>query len=237
MRLLQSYSRLFVVLLMLVPARARGQCDEQEYFDAFLRATYDGTAMQLLLSVGHRTFGPGFFRGNAVAFDVFRRVLGYECGPEARVTDQPLPWPCTEGPGVFEVRFSDPDVTTDTAYEYSVRPVDAQRDPAQGTFETPVRGYGVVGVALLAHGQLDEGDNFTVIIGTCPGECFPIGLVFPAQVGLPWGTTVNLYGDGVTEVYYSNLWIPSFHATSIVPALCIVAVEPVHWGTLKRLYK
>jgi hypothetical protein len=238
MRLLQSCSPLLGVL-MLTPTFARGQCNEEEFYDAFLRATHDGTAMQLLLSVGHRNFGPGFWRGNAVAFDVFRRTLGHECGPEERVTDQPLPWPCMEGPGVFEVHFSDPDVTPDTAYEYEVRTVDAERNPAQGLVQPPVRGYGVVGVALLAHGQLVEGDNFTVMLAGCPAECFPTGLssVSPVEFGLPWGTTVNLYGDGVSEHYYSNLWLPSFHVTSISPATCLVAVEPVRWSTLKRLYK
>ena len=236
MRLLQSW--FLLAGLIVTPTLAWGQC--VEFYDAFLGATYDGTAMQLLLSVGHRNMGPGTCRGNAVAFDVFRTTLGYACGPEERVTDQPIAWPVTEGAEVFEVNLTDPDVTSDTAYRYEARPVDAERNPAQGELVGSVWGYGVVGVALLAHGRLWEGDNFTVRLEGCPDECLPTGLVSVPGVTweeVPWGSTVEVYGNGVSPRYYSNTWLPFLEGTSISPAPCLVAVAPVGWSALKRLYK
>jgi hypothetical protein len=235
MRRLQS-SVLLVAVLIATPTFTWGQGDA--CYDAYLQATYDGAAMQLLLSVGNRNFGPMICRGNAVAFDVFRKTLGYECGSEERVTDEPLAWPVTADP-VFEVGFTDPDVTSDTAYRYEARAVDAERNPAQGImppFGGSVWGYGVVGVALLAHAQLFWGDNFTLSVNSCPGECFADGLV-RATPELPLGTTLLLYGNRVDVDYQSNLWWPLLVLTSTSPAPCIVAVEPARWSTVKRLYK
>jgi len=117
-----------------------------------------------------------------------------------------MPWPCTEGPGVFEIHFQRS--RRDAEYGVSIRGP-ARRCGAQpGTRPGDAGwGYGVVGVALVGHGQLDEGDNFTVILGGCPGECFPAAMLPPEQVGQPLGTTVEVYGDGFSEVYYSNMWL------------------------------
>jgi len=87
------------------------------------------------------------------------------------------------------------------------------------------------------HGQIDAYDNFQVYLGGCPGECFPSGLVYPAEWGLPFGTTVELYGTGVGVVHMSELWILALWGTSMTPSTCLVAVQPVAWSTLKRLYK
>jgi len=232
MRLLQS-SCLFLAVLIVTPTFAWGQ---DQFYDAYLLATHDGTAMQLLLSLGQRNFGPGTTRGNAVAFDVFRSTMGHECGPEERVTDQPIAWPVVQGPGNFEVSFTDPNVIPNTAYRYEARPVDAARSPAQGMLVSSVWGYGIVGVALLGHGELIPFDNFTVYVHTCQSECFPDGLVVGTSL-MQLGTTVILYGNRVGLTSQSNLWYPEFFATSANQAPCLVAVEPVGWSALKSLYK
>lgn len=227
-------SCLLPAVLLVTPTFSWGQA---EFYDAYLVATYDGSAMQLLLSLGHRNMGPGTCRGNAVGFDVFRRTLGYECGSEKRLTDEPIPWPVTGNPG-FEVSFADPDVAPNTAYRYEARPVDAERNPAEGALVTSVWGYGVVGVALLAHGQLVLGDNFNVIVGTCPDECFPACLLTGISVSdEQLESTVELYGNGVNVESYSNQWNPQLYCTSISPAPCPLAVEHVGWSALKVLYK
>lgn len=227
---------LLLAVLIVTPTLAWAQCDEP--YDAFLTATYDGTAIQGRLSLGHgRTWGPSICRGNAVAFDVFRTALGYQCGPEVRVTDPPIPWPVSED-DVFEITFIDPGVSPNTAYRYDARPVDAERNPAQGTGS--VWGYGVVGVALLAHGLLEQSDFPWVNVGGCPGECFVTGLVTGLEVPwneLPLGSTVNLYGSSVYVIHQFNVWSTALWGTSISPSGCLVAVESLGWSTVKRLFK
>ena len=231
----------FLVVLIATPTLARAQCDEfYGVYDAFLTATFDGAAMQVRLSLGcGRSWWPTTGRGNAVAFDVFRRTLGYECGPEERVTDQPLAWPVTED-DVFEITFTDASVTPNTAYRYEARPVDAERNPARGEQVSGVWGYGVAGVALLAHGQLLQDDFPWVNVGECPGECFVSALVTGpglSETPLPWGSTVNLYGSSVYVNHDFNIWSTYLWVTSINPAQCIVAVESVKWGMVKRLFR
>lgn len=226
-----------LAVLILAPATAWGQCDD--CYDAYLLATYDGSAMQLRLSLGHRNMGPMTCRGNAVGFDVYRKVLGYECGTEERVTAEPIAWPTAECPAPADVSFADPNVTPDTAYWYEARPVDAERNPAEGGGVSPVRGVGVAGAALLAHGSAQLGDNFNVIVGECPGECFPLAIVRVS--GVDWnehlGDTVAVSGNNVGVEYYSNMWVTLVEGTSVRPALCVVAVERTAWGTVKRLYE
>jgi hypothetical protein len=89
---------------------------------------------------------------------------------------------------------------------------------------------------LLAHGQLLPGDNFTLIVQPCPGECFATGLVCGTPE-TPLGTALHLYGNGVGVEYQSNLWNPLLYITSMSSASCLVAVEPVGWSALKSLYK
>ncbi len=238
MRLLQSYCLLPVLaLLILPPTSAWGQCDD--CFDAYLLATFDGSAMQLRLSLGHRNMGPMTCRGNAVGFDVFRKTLGYQCGIEERVTDEPIAWPAVECNAPFEASFVDPDVTLNTAYEYEARPVDAERNPAVGEQVSPILGFGVAGTAALARGSVFLGDNFNVIIDPCRGQCFPSGVVYIA--GFNWdehlGNTVTVYGSGVSVTYYSNLWVTLLEGTSVSPASCANAVKPMRWGAVKSLYK
>jgi hypothetical protein len=111
--------------------------------------------------------------------------LGFECGAEERVTDGPIAWPIADCPATAEVSFTDPDVTLNTAYGYEARPVDADRNPAEGAFASPIRGYGVAGTAVLTHGAVRLGDNFRTVTDTCPGECFPWALLdIP---GVEWG--------------------------------------------------
>jgi hypothetical protein len=238
MRLLKSCSLLLALAgLILTSTSARGQC--RDCYDAYLLATYDGSAMQLRLSLGHRIFGPSTCRGNAVGFDVYRKTLGYECGAEVRVTDEPIAWPTVECSASADVSFTDPNVTLDTAYGYEARPVDAERNPAQGEQVSPVWGVGVAGTALLAHGLVHQGDNFNVIVDPCPGECTASGIVRMSGVDWAalWGNTVEVYGNNVGVEYYSNLWLTMMEGTSVRPALCVVSVERTGWGAVKVLYK
>jgi hypothetical protein len=231
--------RLVPVLAVLIfaPASAWGQCDD--CYDAYLLATYDGSAMQLRLSLGHRNMGPMTCRGNAVGFDVYRKTLGYECGAEQRVTDEPIAWPTAECPAPAEASFTDPNVTLDVAYRYEARPVDAERNPAAGENVSPIWGVGVAGTALLAHGPVYLGDNFNVTVWDCPGECFGWAIVRMSGVDWDehWGNSVEIYGSNVGVEYYSNLWVTMVEGTSVRPALCVVAVERTAWGAVKRLYR
>jgi len=232
MRLLQS-SFLWIATLLL-PTCASGQC-----YTALLEATYDGTTMEIAFRVGFLGWGPAICRGNAVAFDLYRSTLGYECGAEERVTEQPIPiaWPADEL-GVFETSCADPGVTLNTAYRYEARLVDPERNPAQDTGS--VRGYGVAGVALLAHGQLGQQDFPLVDVLGCPGECFvPAGIVTGSGLNgsLPFGSTVDLYGSNIYMWKPGDYWQTALWVTSISPSECLVAVEPVSWAALKRLYK
>ncbi len=238
MRLLQSRSLLPVLaVLILAPASAWGQCDD--CYDAYLLAAYDGSAMQLRLSLGRRNMGPMTCRGNAVGFDVYRKTLGHECGAEERVTVEPIAWPTADCAAPADVNFTDPNVTLDTAYWYEARPVDAERNPAEGEGVSPVRGVGVAGTALLAHGPASLGDNFNVIVGGCPGECFPSAIVRVSGVDWDehWGNTVAVYGNNAGVEYYSNMWVTMVEGTSVRPAPCVVAVERTAWGAVKGLYK
>jgi hypothetical protein len=193
--------------------------------------------MQLQLSLGHRTFA-NICRGNAVGFDVYRRTVGYTCGEEERITDQPIAWG-GECDAPAELSFTDPGVLNpNTVYQYEARPVDAFRQPAQGDLAASVWGYGVVGTAVVAHGEPVLGDNFQVFVWVCPGECMPGGIV--DVPGIDWaeyfGTTVTVLGQSASVVYYSNGWMPQFAGTSVSPSRCLVGVESVGWGAVKRLY-
>jgi hypothetical protein len=239
MRLLQAcllpVGASVLALLILRPTPASGQCPYRDAVTGYVLATYDGTAMQVRLDLENGLWWPGTNRGNAVGFDIFRKQLGYECGPQVRVTAEPIAWP-TECE-VFEATLTDPDVALDTAYEYEARPVDAGRNPAQGEGVYSIQSYGVAGTALLAHGHLTQGDNFMMFVDSCPSECLAGGLLWP-DGSEPFDPTrpVLVYGNRVGVTHYSNGWATTLFATSVRNAPCLVAVESVEWGTVKRLY-
>lgn len=225
----------FATTLILLPTSVRAQCHFGDCFDAYLVATYDGSAMQLRLSLGHRTFGPLVCRGNAVGFDVYRKTIGYLCGPEERVTDQPIAW-VAECDAEIDLSFTDPNVKLDTGYQYEARPVDAERNPAQGDGVSSILGYGVAGTAVVAHGEVWPSDNFTTYAGSCPEECFPGGLVDAPSIYEYWGTTVTIIATEASVRYHSNLWVTLFHGSSVNRSRCLVAVEDVDWSAVKRIY-
>lgn len=228
-----------LALTILQAAPASGQCPYREVVIGYFLATYDGSAMQLRLDLENGYWWPGTHRGNAVAFDVFRKKLGYECGPEERVTGEPIPW-ATECEA-FVANLTDPNVPLDTAYAYEARPVDADRNPAQappGQVVDSFRTYGVAGTALLAHGYLNQGDNFTLFVNSCPNECLGSGLLRPTRYDtFDLASPVVVYGDRVGVEYYSNGLATTLYATSVTNSQCLIAVEPVEWSTVKRLYK
>ena len=230
-----------LALLILYPTAALGQCPYRDLVIGYFLATYDGSAMQLRLDLENGLWWPGTHRGNAVAFDVFRRELGYDCGPEVRLTDEPIAWP-TECEA-FVADLTDPDVSIDTAYEYEARPVDANRNPAgpagSGQVVDAFRTYGVAGTALLAHGYLEPGDNFTRFVSTCPGECLADGVMLVPEQSEPFDLQrpVLVYGNRAGVTHYSNGWATTIYGTSVSNAPCLVAVEPTAWGTVKRLYR
>ena len=101
-------------------------------------------------------------------------------------------------------------------------------------------GFGVAGVALLARGQLQTADNFMLSVLPCPDECFATGVLYTTQEAYQhWdeGNTVSMYGNHVGVTYTSNMWAPLLNVTSFQVGPCLVAVEPVEWSALKRLYR
>ena len=229
---------LALAVLVGTPASTRAQC-----YDAYLVGWYDGAVVQLRLNVGQRTFANVCRYNNVVAFDVFRTALGPQCGPDVRITDQPIPWPAQPDNQTVVLELEDPGVVANTGYRYEARPVDAERNPAGGL--EPIYGYAVVGVAPMIHGEVHpECGPVTPclqVAGVCPDECFAWGIVrvpdeLSGQVGT--GTPLLLYVNAVTVTGpLVNQWWPVFSVVSGRIAPCVVAVAPLAWGSVKRLYR
>lgn len=102
-----------------------------------------------------------------------------------------------------------------------------------------IRGYGIVGTAIVAHGQPYLGDNFNTIVSSCPDECMAEGIFYISGFSWweYWGTTVLIRCHSVDVTYYSNGWVPRFECTSASSSTCLVAVESIDWGAVKYLYR
>jgi hypothetical protein len=127
-----------------------------------------------------------------------------------------------------------------------IRAVDSNRDPVTANPDV-VAGYVTNGEALIGHGTIVAyprcGYPGTMPVHlACPEECFPafvgwhgISLLYPHA---NTGRSVSVYG----EVYTgwdcdTGAFTTLARVTRVEPSLCIVAVEPATWGSVKRLYR
>jgi len=179
--------------------------------------------------------------------DVYRRALGSTCTPLVLLTDQPLQWPAVpQGGGPVALgEVVDGDAVANTAYEYIVRAVGANRDPIAGDDDVVV-GYASDGDALVGHGTLvagpDCGMSSVSSLNPCQDACFPFANVgsYPAEVNAYFNTDTELlvYGHfDAVWAYLCNVHIPRVTISSVTPSPCILAVEPASWGAVKSIYR
>lgn len=204
---------------------------------AFVTGGYDGSALQLEI----RILWDGY-RGAAVALDVYRSSYGLlGCGPEVRITDQPVPYPGPPYPA--SVRLTDAGVSPGTGYFYEARLVDARRNPVEQSL--PIFGSATTGVALLAQAKVYF-DRYGGLMGYwligCPQACMPEG---PLESPLPndlmpyvdTDTTLLLYGEVVDMVLAYNFFSPRLRIDHAQPAKCVVEIAPSSWSSVKHLYR
>ncbi len=202
---------------------------------AYLKGQYDGNALQLEIRVLRNQD-----IGTAVALDVYRGTLGLSaCGPEVRITNEPIPWPSAPFPA--SVTLADDGVAPATTYWYRLRPVDAQRNAAAISSSF----LATTGVALLSHAYVYfdmYGSPNGYWAQPCPQECVADGLLqtpLPAEL-IPYvdtSTYLLLYGEVVGVVSGYNSFWPLLRIDHAQPSMCLVAVAPAPWSSVKRLYR
>ena len=183
-------------------------------------------------------------------FDLYRRVVGTNCGEFERISEEPIPW--TWDPSVDFVKTVDYiDTTTAdaTLYEYMIRAVDPERRPIAEDPDVSL-GYVTRGEALIGHGaltmgiawcMLPPGSLHPIYEKTCLQECFPpLGNVYGPGVLEPYadGPTVRLYG----QIHMTSTACEVGHfalgtVTRVEPYACLVGVESMSWSDSKRLYR
>jgi hypothetical protein len=171
--------------------------------------------------------------------DLYRRVIGFECGDFERLNPEPFPFT-----PYGDIDYLDGTTLPGNSYEYRIRAVDSNRDPVIANPEVRL-GFATNGEALIGHGTI-----FThnlcgypgpyYVHASCSEECFPgfVGWNFDPLV--PYantGQTVSIYGAVWMLANCEGDYETFADITRVEPSTCLVAVEPATWGGVKRLYR
>ena len=124
--------------------------------------------------------------------DLYRRLVGIECGAFERISPAPFAWVWDRENSYYNpmnIDYVDTTTFAGTAYEYMIRAVDSERNPIPTNPDVLV-GYATNGDALIGHGTIVTFnlcgyplDGY--VHESCPQQCLPfIEMGRPAVVFL-----------------------------------------------------
>jgi len=179
------------------------------------------------------------------ALDLYRRLVGVQCSDFERLNTEPFPFSWLGGwYNPLDLDFVDTTTKVGHVYQYMIRAVDANRDPVAANPDVLV-GYVTNGEALIGHGTIVSSNRCgypapDLVHRPCPEECFPWLSCGPESDLLPLvdtGQTVRLYGR-IETGYHCEFGFDDYaDVTRAEPSTCIVAVEAMTWGEVKRIYR